>query len=1265
MKNTPVSPRLGSRQDSRFLAHLNPDTVKVDERSLEDLLLFTAQFSQLINFYNLENKIDGNWSNFFNDELVVLANIHQTNPNEIEQNFQQTVTLINRFKRPEKKKYYLEKAFAQIFEVAMLFEKWSQQLREVELFSGVSAPLRNEIFNAIDNRLGQAFVNFQNLYIEIQQNENLQLSAPLEFQYFSPFWTLGEYEQALLKPDAEATDLPTFYVSALEDVFKVFYETLIYLKNQAGHYFQESLKQDTHYPEISLLVAFLQLYETQQKHLNEVSQRYLDFYYYEVLKQTHKPLKANQLYVKFNLNDNALIVTVEKEERLIAGEYESGDDIIYTTDDKVQLNKIEVTKLHTIYADFQTLNVRGLPLRLMSSMISADIPTEEVTPNPEKIVAYNFPTFGEKRGLSNMSNYQPQESELGFAVASHGLFLSEGTREINVILAFNKSTFDFLVELVTDLSITFNETTEEIFIKVFLEAFRLEITTPEEWLSITKYVAVRNENEATLTISFTVDAVQPPVVAYNPEVHGGGYQTNLPILKIILNGDSYLYPYTLLEKLVVEQVTIQTDVSGVRDLKLYSEFGELSAATPFLPFGPSPHLGSYFILGKNEVFQKSLDKLSLRLEWFNLPKDKSGFFGYYLPYELPLDNACFEVNLSILNEGRWIPENSETRQKLKLFRTKHNPEATEPQPESELHPIAKFDNIDISNLRLSHNYADITKETNYTNLSDRGFIKLEFASPDFGFGQEFYATTVSRIVMENTQKGIISFVRNGFRKQEQQPMPNQPYAPQLQNITLNYSSTSVILLSDRSVKPDKINERGQFFHIHPFGEQQVYPNSRQHTTKLLPEFYGEGCLLLGLQDVNPPQMLSILFELTEGVGSSSDEARPQIEWSYLVDDEWKILPPNKILGDGTDNFIKTGVVILELPFDFKNGNTILDKELFWLRATAISNIGVVGRLKNVCTQVVSSTWEVHEAYTEFLETPLPAFSLRGSESNILGIKDLQQPLSAYGGRPEETSKQFVTRISERLRHKQRAINPFDFERLVLERFSQVYQATCLPNMTSKSLYSPSSVMLVVSPLSDSQHQEPQVSSELLYEIKQYLQSFASPFTNLEVRNPAYERVKIIADVQLALGYGFGYYAQKLNDDINAFLASSIAGKRKAGELGGRINTADVVSHILALPYVEFITRFSMVQVAEDFRGNSIILDTATGTWEKREINKDEFEYVPVENGTPRAFLQATKPWAVLVPAEKHQLVATNEKKEVIATKAGVGNLQVSIDLVVE
>lgn len=79
--------RYSTSQDSRLFDGLDFDYVKLDERSLEDLLLFVSSFSRLVNFYDASNRIDGDWSDFLNDEIIVLASIKQVDPIVYENGF--------------------------------------------------------------------------------------------------------------------------------------------------------------------------------------------------------------------------------------------------------------------------------------------------------------------------------------------------------------------------------------------------------------------------------------------------------------------------------------------------------------------------------------------------------------------------------------------------------------------------------------------------------------------------------------------------------------------------------------------------------------------------------------------------------------------------------------------------------------------------------------------------------------------------------------------------------------------------------------------------------------------------------------------------------------------------------------------------------------------------------------------------------------------------------------------------------------------------
>ncbi len=1238
--------RYSPNQDSRFLEALSYNYAKVDEKTFDELLLFCSNVAQYIKYYNPQNQVDGTWIEFFTDELMVLANIRQIKLNDIEISFKQNIDKALKFNRFEKKKFYANQCFEKIYQMANLFKDWLLQLKAVEEFANAESNLRNDIFNALDSKLAPAFHTLRILDELLAQDENLGWETHSFFVEFNRFWFV-EQDAPNIELDNRSTHFRLQHATEfLEKIFQAFYETLIYLKNKAQDYLKDSLQTDTHYPDMALLIAFLQLYKMQQDNLNAISKRYLDFYYREILKQDNLPAKSNKAYIKFDANDNAMFARIQKGERLSAGEYENGNNITYIADTDLEVNKASIEKINTIFANYKEINIKGIYQKVLAQLFAQKIQIEDVTPIPNPQQKRTFATFGELPiGKGNEKN-NVEAGKLGFAIASPAFVLNEGKREVSLMLQFEPNSYEAFKQWILDLSVSYNESEDEIFIKVFLEAFFINITTPESWYDITKYVVTRNNEKHFLTIKFDIESNEPPFSIYNKEIHQGNFTSNFPIVRFFLNNQSYIYAYTLMRSLKITQVKISTKVEGVKGVKLYSEFGELSADAPFFPFGSTPHIGSYLLIGKNEIFQKSLNKLNVEIEWFNLPKNTNGFGDYYADYKMGYDNTMFEVDISVLNRGFWLPENLEKRQRFKLFRTTDDPENEEPQPLATLSPITAFENIDITALKLPHNYTALHDELKYTNTTQRGFIKLELVSPGDAFGHQVYGSVLSDAVMENTKTSIVQSIKGVFgAKKEARGNPNQPHTPQMKSITLGYESSSIIDFTDRSTKNDKNDTRGQFFHLHPFGENIMYPDSNKQQTALLPDFDVEGSLLLGFNHLNVPQVVTILFDLAEGVGVSSEEQRPEIEWSYLVNDEWKLLSRGKILRDDTENFIKTGIVSIELPFDIKKGNTILDAELYWLRVSVLKNINASARLNTLCTQVLTATWEFIEEEQEFLKNTLPAFTISNSEESIQGIQSISQPLPSFGGKPAENMQNFYIRVSERLRHKQRAITAWDYERLILERFPQVYKATCLPNMTSNNLQASGSVLIIVTPRVTAENQsnlEPQVSSEMLYEIKSYMQQFISPFVKLEIRNPSYEKVKIICDVKLTRGYN---YLQQLNEDINNYLASSLIGNRKTVELGGRINSSDILSFMRTLTYIDFITKFSMLQTAQDFRGQYQLWDTAN-----------------LEN--PTSFLQGTKPWSVLIPAPEHQINILDEKNEIPPTQAGIGNLEVGMDFIV-
>ncbi|MCX2742693.1 baseplate J/gp47 family protein [Mangrovivirga sp. M17] len=1225
----------GTTQRSRFFKALNNQYVKIDERSFEDLLVYTKGLSKLINYFNNNNEVDGDWSYFFSDETVILAAIIDSEPAKLEDRFKKAISKARLFKKESRKIKYLLRAIKEVYSLALNFEEWYKELKNVEEFTQSQVNIRNEIFNAISSKLNKALDDLK----VISSLKELK-SQSFDFNDFSPVWQLNEDQQSEKISFKAAPE-------KLQETFQSFYETLLYLKSKTPDYLRQSLESDIHYPEIALFLSFLKIFEHAQDGLNGLTAKHLDFYFSKILQQRKDESELDKIFLQFKLNDEAEFVNIKEGTKFLA-ELKSGKkDKIYIADNEILVNKAEIKQLKSIFIDRDYLNIKGKERILVSNVLTNDFPEEHYTTGgySDLKVKKPYAVFGESQQGKGLNEKTMDTANVGFAISSPVLFLSEGVREIQVVLQFSELSFELLEQYLKDLSIKYENSVEEVFVKVFADAFNIKLTSSEGWLNVNRYVITQNVKKKALRINFDIDKAAPAIIGYDKKIHEGNFKTDLPVIKLELNDHTFTYPYSLISSLVLEQVQFDVKVSEYKNLQVHNQIGRLNHNAPFIPFGPMPKAGSYLVIGSNEVFQKSIDNLEVNIDWFDLPDHKSGFSQHYKEYKSDIDNTSFEFSLSVLDNGGWKPQEKGQQQKFKLFRTKDKGAFKAPSPAAPLQSHTVISGIDVSKIKQAPNYAAINRDLALSAGTQRGFIRLELVNPRNGFGHDVYPAILSEVTIENSRTGLLK-----NKEKSKQDLPAKPYTPQISSLSLNYEASSAISLIDRSKRDSKKqNEAGQLFYLHPHGENLVYPDNAAQSTTLLPGFGYEGALLIGLSGIRAPQLLNLFVEMIDEYTISSEIDPPEIEWSYLANDKWYTLAPSKILRDETNRFLRTGIITLEIPADISTGNSTLDKDLFWIRAAAVKNAEAASSLLSAGTQVITASLSSESVLEDdYLENPLPAFTVKRSVNNIEGIQRITQPLPSFGGKPEEDNDSFYIGVGERLRHKQRAITIWDYERLVLDEFPQVHRATCLPNMSSEKVHAPGNILMIVTPGADNavNKSEPMASSELLYDIKDRLNKQISPFIKLEVRNPHYERIKIICAVKFSDGYNYGYYIQKLNEQINRYLTGTLQSQNRNVELGGTIHSSDILSFLRTLPYVEFITRFSMIQVARDYQGNHQLIDTA-------RVNSE------------KSSLTATKPWSVLVPAPEHQISVLINKSEEVSRQAGIDYLELGHDFIIE
>src|SRR5690606_17798028 len=135
------------------------------------------------------------------------------------------------------------------------------------------------------------------------------------------------------------------------------------------------------------------------------------------------------------------------------------------------------------------------------------------------------------------------KAAIGFALASHYLYLTEGERLVNIKFspAFTSNQQDALKHADCYLS------SEKEWYKVGAIS----------WGSGT----LSESTTSASVLSFTLPGDAPAITDYNEEVHGGTFNTALPILKLILkNDDSKPYAYESLANLTISKIEIEVKV---------------------------------------------------------------------------------------------------------------------------------------------------------------------------------------------------------------------------------------------------------------------------------------------------------------------------------------------------------------------------------------------------------------------------------------------------------------------------------------------------------------------------------------------------------------------------------------------------------------------------------------------------------------------------------------------------------------------------------
>jgi hypothetical protein len=757
----------------------------------------------------------------------------------------------------------------------------------------------------------------------------------------------------------------------------------------------------------------------------------------------------------------------------------------------------------------------------------------------------------------------------------------------------------------------------QTFYQLFEDIFDVKISTEQGWENVDCAQIIPVENGSNFTMGFglhiRLEPGFPATIPPSKAIHHSKWNFAAPALKLCLKAQSNCFPYTVFRDFEFAQLLIECNVKGVTQIQLFNQDGQADPSRPFFPLGAQPKEGSYLVVASKELATKPLKSLTYHLDWSGLPQGSDGFRDHYNEYPFPYRNHSFRVVTEVLNNGRWETMNEGSQN---LFSPKDG-------------ALVRSNILTFG--KVSRSYTPTTQtwpKTPYSPQSNirNGLFKITLVTPLDAFGHNEYGLLLSKTLTENA------------KSKKQKPLPKAPYTPMLNSLSINYRARRKIELGDITTKT-----QCRMIHVHPFGEVEIYPRSEKHKfayPRILAHYMEDSHLFIGLTGSELSGYLNLYFLLGDKAKILTPYPSTEYQWYYLVDDQWVELPAKQIIHDTTHRFLTSGIITLDIPDAINTQHSIMPTDFYWLRVS--TNKGIDQYPK--CIQIATHVIQVEGGQNA--EDQTPPFASWQSQAKPANLGAITQLTPIQQLRPDESDDHWITRTSELLRHKGRAITPWDYERLVLEQFPDISAVNCFSaKQFDSDHHKAGHVLLTVMPIhSNCNHnpcQQRYIDSTTLIAIQDYLMSIARSHTKINVRNPGYETIQVRCAVTFAEGIHHGLALRQLEYSIMQTLCPWNREGMNMG-LGWQLSLSKLAAFIGQQKHVTSISGLSVLKISHQSVSHYHLQDSA-------------------RNEEP---IGAELPWYLLVPSQHHFITIAPTHQQLEPKPAGVGDLVIGEEFII-
>ncbi|WP_198115482.1 baseplate J/gp47 family protein [Massilia rhizosphaerae] len=1184
----------GLSRAARFRPALDPASAPVEERTLAQWLARAPAYAKLLNYFDASGTPVADWSSFWSSDAVyLLAQMALRTPSHRAGGDSAQVTALHA--------------------TARRFNGWLHQIRlQLQYPTTDVNPILPVLVSLIVHRLAPAVAGLRGQSAWDAQWRALEAALPAPQEPWAPEWQPAD----LTAGNGPAAAIPLTLIG----IAAQFDGACAKLSQQAELALAQSLQRSNHPAHSALFVSFVQLFVRMQDDVNCFTARHLDYYYNDVLRLKPSSGTPDAGTLVFALAANCPSYLLPEGSTVSAGQDSSGQAILYATQQAVSLNQAAIGALRTV------LRQRGADGRVSAVYAAPVADSQDGLGAPLLAPEHGWPTFG---AVPSGGPESALAATPGLLLASPALALRQGERQVVLHMQFGGDTAALQDAFAAAAPVPPPATSAPHRVALPADAFLLYVSGAAGWTRVPRFRLVRLAPGTDWLLRFVLPA-SFPAVAPNGKLEPG-VTNGWPMLKLVLNPNAVHYAYSFVDQLRLSALQVRAKVWGLAPAQMNNSTGPIAVGKPFTPFTSAPLPGMSWSLSHPELTLPTLSWVRVDMEWLNLPLVSTapplpgapnGFAQYYSGYKpFNFSNAMFGADLAFYRGGRW----------------------EQLAPASGATEFALFADQDGSVLAVSSWFfrgAAATSAGGPSSIAPAdGTLRAGLLAPPYGFGQAqfpalFAAAAVQNVIaiekamrkdslwkqftdglrklfgkgasalkkaaggIGDALRWVVDKIKSVFHKDAAAPdttpasaaattpapavapipgviVLNPPFVPTLKTVQLSYKSVTAVPL-----------DGDQFYHVHAFG---LAPPAQPSLFPLEP---GDGNLYVGLADAGAGQPVSLHVELRAQPASAVRLLDGQVvgagpvSWRYLAGDRWQAFPPGTV-ASATSDLGVSGIVTLNLPADFGGPSTIMGpagtKPLGWIAASVGTDPD--GTPATIAILSQAATVRRLAPPSSRAGASLPAGSITTMMPHIAAIKQVIQPYATGGGEAAEDPRAFHVRVSERLRHKQRASQARDYEQLVLDRFPMVAQVKCVgPNNSRDYPFSAplkgGQLVLVLAPApgQDGQLGVP-FPRPLLLGAAQAVSALASgAVADVTVRNVLYETLQVDAAVSFQPGMDVNQCSTKLNQLLRGYL--SPAGDQL--ELGsGAIAVGLVAALIRQQPYVARLESLCVWQRAQD------------------------------------------------------------------------------------